>query len=140
MSLDIIKHYPVMLNEVTRYIQDNQTILDCTFGGGSYSNEILKKFKNNYVIAVDRDKNVIQFADSISKKYINRFSFNNITFSNIKDLKEFKNHLRRLPKAHTCFSTVDIPDYTEEAAKKEYFKARLEYALQESNLAGYQFA
>lgn len=90
MSLDIIKHYPVMLNEVTRYIQDNQTILDCTFGGGSYSNEILKKFKNNYVIAVDRDKNVIQFADSISKKYINRFSFNNITFSNIKDLKEFK--------------------------------------------------
>ena len=90
MSLDMIKHYPVMLNEVTRYIQDNQTILDCTFGGGSYSSEILKKFKNNYVIAVDRDKNVIQFADSISKKYINRFSFNNITFSNIKDLKEFK--------------------------------------------------
>ena len=46
MSLDMIKHYPVMLNEVLSFISDNKTIVDCTFGGGGYSSSILKKFKN----------------------------------------------------------------------------------------------
>ena len=46
MSLDMIKHYPVMLNEVLSFISDNKTIVDCTFGGGGYSSNILKSLKN----------------------------------------------------------------------------------------------
>ena len=49
------KHFPVMLDEVIQTclpINKNQLIIDCTFGGGGYSNELLK-FPNIKVIALD---------------------------------------------------------------------------------------
>ena len=39
------KHFPVMLNEVVQTClntKKNQLIIDCTFGGGGYSEELLK--------------------------------------------------------------------------------------------------
>ena len=91
MSLDMIKHYPVMLNEVLSFISDNKTIVDCTFGGGGYSSSILKNFKNSNVIGLDRDKNILKHALKLKTNYNERFNFHNIKFSQIHQLKHFYN-------------------------------------------------
>ena len=56
MVTDIKKHYPVLLDELISVItpQHGGTFIDCTFGQGGYSKEILK-YKNTKVIAFDRD-------------------------------------------------------------------------------------
>ena len=56
MLLDKTKHHPVMLNQVLSIIspQHGGTFIDCTFGGGGYSEAILKFPKTN-VFALDRD-------------------------------------------------------------------------------------
>ena len=43
MVLDIIKHYPVLLNEIISIIspQHGGTFIDCTFGQGGYTKKIL---------------------------------------------------------------------------------------------------
>ena len=52
-------HFPVMLNEVIKICspENGGSFVDCTFGGGGYSEEILK-FPNTKVTALDRDKSV----------------------------------------------------------------------------------
>ena len=88
-SLDL-SHYPVMLNEVIKISSPNKggTFLDCTFGGGGYSQEILK-FQRTKVIGIDRDKAVKSIAEKLKKKFSNRFEFHNLKFSNIdKVLKD----------------------------------------------------
>ncbi len=81
-------HYPVLLNEVINIIspQNGGTFIDCTFGQGGYSKKILEH-PNTKVIAIDRDKNSIQIASDLKKRFKDRFSFHNIKFSQIKDLK-----------------------------------------------------
>ena len=78
------KHYPVMLEEVIKISspENGGNFLDCTFGGGGYVNELLK-FPKTKLIAIDRDKNVIDNANQLKKKFKNRFDFYNIKFSNI---------------------------------------------------------
>ena len=80
-------HYPVLLNEVINIItpQNGGTFIDCTFGQGGYSKKILE-YPNTKVIAIDRDKNSIQTALDLKKRFKERFSFHNIKFSQIKDL------------------------------------------------------
>jgi len=82
------KHFPVLLKELISIISPlyGGTFLDCTFGQGGYSKKILEK-KNNKVIAIDRDKEVSLHANEIEKKYKNRFSFYNIKFSEINNIK-----------------------------------------------------
>ena len=89
------KHFPVLLKELISIISPlyGGTFLDCTFGQGGYSKEILKK-KNNKVIAIDRDKEVGLFAKEIKKKYNNRFQFYNIKFSEINTIKLKSNDLK----------------------------------------------
>ena len=60
ISLLEFPHFPVMLNEVLKISSPStrKKFIDCTFGGGSYSREILKFSKTN-VLAVDRDKKVL---------------------------------------------------------------------------------
>ena len=87
------KHYPVLLNEILSIIspQNGGTFIDCTFGQGGYSKEILK-FSNTKVIAFDRDSKCKEIADSLKKKNKDRFTFFNKKFSEIKDLEsDFKN-------------------------------------------------
>ena len=81
-------HYPVLLNEVINIItpQNGGTFIDCTFGQGGYSKKILE-YPNTKVIAIDRDKNSLQIASDLKKKFEDRFYFHNIKFSQIKDLK-----------------------------------------------------
>ncbi|RYE06571.1 MAG: 16S rRNA (cytosine(1402)-N(4))-methyltransferase RsmH [Rickettsiaceae bacterium] len=80
------KHVPVMLEEVLDKLKpkDNEKFLDCTFGAGGYSKAILETSSCN-VIAVDRDPNVLDFANSMTEKYTKRFKFINAEFSDIFD-------------------------------------------------------
>ena len=84
MSLDKTKHYPVMLNQVLSIIspQHGGTFIDCTFGGGGYSQAILK-FPQTKVLAIDRDKLTQKRANSLLKRFPKRFSFFQDKFSNL---------------------------------------------------------
>ena len=83
-----IKHYPVLLKEIISIIspQYGGTFIDCTFGQGGYTKEILK-FPNTKVIAIDRDIESKKIADRIKKSFEDRFFFKNIKFSQLKNLK-----------------------------------------------------
>jgi len=88
MVSDAPKHYPVLLNEIISIItpQHGGTFIDCTFGQGGYSKEILK-YKNTQVIALDRDIESKKKANKISEKFGDRFLFKNKKFSNLGNLK-----------------------------------------------------
>ena len=78
-------HFPVMLNEVLKISSPStgDKFIDCTFGGGGYSREILK-FSETIVLAVDRDKKVLAEAKKIEKKYPKRFKFHQLKFSQLE--------------------------------------------------------
>ena len=84
MSLENTKHHPVMLNQVLSILspQHGGTFIDCTFGGGGYSQAILK-FPNTNVVAIDRDELTKKFADDLLIKFPQRFSFFQEKFSNL---------------------------------------------------------
>ena len=87
------KHFPVMLNEVIQicsHSKKNQLIIDCTFGGGGYSTELLK-FSNIKIIALDRDKSAIKRAELLKNKSLNQFKFYNEKFSNLDRIISSKN-------------------------------------------------
>ena len=89
MSLEKIKHYPVMLNQVLSIIspQHGGTFIDCTFGGGGYSQAILK-FPGTKVLAIDRDKLTQKKAKFLVKKFPGRFNFFQEKFSNLNKVAE----------------------------------------------------
>ena len=95
MVSDTTKHYPVLLNELISIItpQHGGTFIDCTFGQGGYSGEILK-FKDTQVIALDRDEKSKKKAEQISKKFQNRFIFKNKKFSQLDQLKIKNEHIK----------------------------------------------
>jgi len=84
MSLEKTKHYPVMLNQVLSIIspQHGGTYIDCTFGGGGFSQAILQ-FPGTKVIAIDRDKLTQKKANILIKKFPKRFNFFQEKFSNL---------------------------------------------------------
>ena len=83
------KHYPVLLNELISIISPlyGGTFIDCTFGQGGYSEKILQSKQNN-IIALDRDKDVLSSTANLQKKYEKRFKFYNKKFSDIHKIKE----------------------------------------------------
>jgi len=87
MSSEKTKHQPVMLDQVLSIIspQHGGTFIDCTFGGGGYSKEILK-YPNTKVIAIDRDKSVKKHAKILEEKYPKRFNFIQDKFSNLSKI------------------------------------------------------
>ena len=87
------KHFPVMLDEVIQTclsINKNQLIIDCTFGGGGYSKELLK-FPKTKIIALDRDKSAISRAKYLEKNFPIKFSFYNEKFSNLDKIIKKEN-------------------------------------------------
>ena len=63
-------HVPVMLNEVLKISSPSSggKFIDCTFGQGGYTNEILK-YKSTKVIGLDRDID----SEIIGKKIQDKF-------------------------------------------------------------------
>ena len=77
---DKTKHYPVLLKEIISIIspQYGGTFIDCTFGQGGYTQEILKN-KDNKVIGFDRDSESLKVAKEIEKEFPDRFIFKNFS-------------------------------------------------------------
>lgn len=71
-------HKTVLLNETIEglNLKTDSVVLDCTFGGGGHSREILRRFPKAKIIALDQDKGVW-------KKNDPRISFHNENFSNL---------------------------------------------------------
>ena len=111
IKLENVKHFPVLLNEVISIISPlyGGTFIDCTFGQGGYSKKILEN-KNNKIIAIDRDNNSLKLADQFKKKYLNRFDFKNIKFSEISNLENNTNNLRGII-FDLGYSTTQIKDH-----------------------------
>ena len=63
-----LSHFPVMLDEVLEISSpaNGGKFIDCTFGGGGYTREILK-FSNTSVLAIDRDKKILAKANELEK-------------------------------------------------------------------------
>ena len=83
-----VKHYPVLLKEIISVItpQHGGTFIDCTFGQGGHTNEILK-YQNTKVIGIDRDIGSEFIGKKIQENFPSRFFFKNLKFSNLNDLK-----------------------------------------------------
>ena len=88
MIPDTVKHYPVLLKEIISVIspQHGGTFIDCTFGQGGHSKEILK-YKKTKVIGLDRDPNSQKIAEKLYNEFPDRFLFKNLKFSELKNLK-----------------------------------------------------
>ena len=110
MVSDAPKHYPVLLNELISIIspQHGGTFIDCTFGQGGYTQEILK-YKNTKVISLDRDIETKKKAEKIFDKFPSRFVFKNKKFSQLKDLK-LKNENIKAVVFDLGYSLVQIKD------------------------------
>ncbi len=82
-----LSHSPVMISEVLKISSplSKKKFIDCTFGGGGYSKEILK-FSNTNVKAIDRDKKVSSIAKELEKKFPQRFKFYQIKFSQLESI------------------------------------------------------
>ena len=98
MSLEF-KHIPVMSEDIDKILTPYKSgvYIDCTFGGGSITREILSK-KNTRVISIDRDNFVETFSKEISKEYNNRFEFIIDRFSNLENILKERN-LQKVPVA-----------------------------------------
>ncbi len=77
-------HFPVMLDEVVKLCSPNNggIFIDCTFGGGGYSKNLLK-FSKTKIIALDRDKFTLNTSKELEKNYKNRFFFYHKKFSEV---------------------------------------------------------
>ncbi len=73
---DISPHYPVLMDEVLQVLnpQDDDVIVDGTFGAGGYSRHILEASNCN-LLAIDRDPNAQQAANQMATEYGERFKF-----------------------------------------------------------------
>ena len=77
------KHFPVLLNELISIISPlyGGTFIDCTFGQGGYSEKILEHKKND-IIALDRDKEVLNNTLKLQKNIKKDLNFIILNFHN----------------------------------------------------------
>jgi len=79
-----LSHFPVMLNEIIKISSpiNGGEYIDCTFGGGGYSKQLLK-FPKTIVKALDRDKKAKKIGEELEKKFPQRFKFYQVKFSQL---------------------------------------------------------
>lgn len=82
-------HQPVLLHEVLEYLApvSGRTYLDCTFGGGGHTQEILRRGAS--VVALDRDPSAGPRAASVQAQFPGAFRFVDLNFG---DLAVLPNH------------------------------------------------
>ena len=129
-------HFPVLLDELISIISPlyGGTFIDCTFGQGGYSKEILKYSKNK-VIALDRDIDVLKDANLLKNKYENRFQFKNLKFSNINKI-DLKNHKLKGIIFDLGYSLKQIQDKKKGISFKS--SARLNMKMGLNNFSAYE--
>ena len=70
IKLEKEKHFPVLIDKIISIISPHYggTFIDCTFGQGGYTKKILE-FKNNQVIAIDRDIDTQEIVNKLSRHH-----------------------------------------------------------------------
>ena len=84
MTNNPTQHIPVLLKEaiIGLSIKKDGIYLDCTFGRGGHSREILKKLgPNGRLMSMDKDQAAIDSAQEINDK---RFEIINLSFSQME--------------------------------------------------------
>ena len=132
-SLDY-SHFPVMLKEVIEICspKNGGYFVDCTFGGGNYSKELLK-FSNTKVVALDRDRNVIKKAQKIKSLYKDRFIFFNEKFSSLEKVLINSNNKPDTIIFDLGVSSLQLLDMSRGFSFKS--KAKLDMSMGLSNLS-----
>ena len=90
MTNNSIEHIPVLLKEaiIGLSIKKSGIYLDCTFGRGGHSREILKNLgPNGRLISIDKDQAAIESANQINDK---RFEIINSSFSQMGEFLKKK--------------------------------------------------
>jgi len=85
----MLKHQPVMVEEVIFYLQPkaNQNFIDCTVGTGGHAEEILKRTgPKGKLIGLDLDLDAIKVAKIRLKKYQSRILLLNKNYKNLKQI------------------------------------------------------
>lgn len=85
------KHIPVMLHEAINALDiiSNGFYIDCTFGRGGHSKEILKKLNDDgRLLALDKDLEAVKEGETIKDK---RFEIVHASFKDLKDILKKKN-------------------------------------------------
>ena len=93
-----ISHNPVMINRVIEGLNiiSNGTYVDCTFGRGGHSRNILEKIgEKGKLIAIDKDKAAEDYAKEYFSKY-KRFYFEKSNFSDIEYILEKYNDSKKV--------------------------------------------
>ena len=91
-----LKHHPVMVDEILSYLAPEKlkTYVDCTFGQGGYTKKILENTNCN-IIAIDRDKDALEHAKLLKKKYPKNFIFCVNNFSRLDQVLK-KNDIKKI--------------------------------------------
>src|SRR3990167_10273508 len=81
-------HRTVLLNETIEGLNlpDKSVVIDSTFGGGGHSKEILEKYPNAKIIAIDQDKSAWDKAKDKFKGLEKRIFFVNANFRDIEKI------------------------------------------------------
>jgi len=90
MTSNLSKHIPVLLEEaiIGLSIKKGGIYLDCTFGRGGHSREILKNLgPNGRLISMDKDQAAIDSAQKINDR---RFEIINSSFSQMGEFLKKK--------------------------------------------------
>ena len=83
-------HIPVLLNETVNLFKDIKEgyFVDCTLGFGGHSEAMLERYPHIKLIAIDQDKDAMEFAKKRLAKYSDRVEFINKRASDaLKELK-----------------------------------------------------
>lgn len=78
-------HKSVLIDQIIEDLkpEDGKNYIDATFGAGGYSRRILQAANCN-ILAFDRDKNIVKFADALKKEFGDNFNFISSEFADIK--------------------------------------------------------
>lgn len=87
-------HISVLKTEALEYLkcQDGGVFLDCTFGAGGHSREILQANERNQLVAIDRDEIAEKNAQVLTEEFGDRFQFFREDFSGIALNQEIMQH------------------------------------------------
>ena len=80
-----MNHIPVLINEVIKFVEpkNGDLVVDLTFGAGGYSKKLLDSAQI-VLIAFDKDPETQEFANSLSPKYADRFSYVNRSYADLE--------------------------------------------------------
>jgi 16S rRNA (cytosine1402-N4)-methyltransferase len=99
-----VKHIPVALDRCIELLtpsisnSQNPVIVDATLGLGGHSYELLTKFPNLRIIAIDRDPGAIEIAKNRLAKFSDRITFNHAIYSEIEEVL-VKNNIEKIDGA-----------------------------------------